>query len=98
MNRAKTCTCTEQQLDLVGCDCVATMEAVRVRVWPKGYASDPQVSMVIDGGYTQAEREQIVREAHGSFARIFDSRPVFSMPQPKQNFSAEYIRQMSMGG
>lgn len=41
------CTCSEIQLDRVGCDCAADREPlVTVEIWPRGYAHDDGLKRV----------------------------------------------------
>lgn len=47
MNRLIGCTCSELQLDLVGCDCHADREPVMlVEIWPRGYAHEDGLKRV----------------------------------------------------
>lgn len=54
MNRLIGCTCSEMQLDRVGCDCAADREPIMiVEIWPRGYASEEglkrvQMSAIVD--------------------------------------------------
>jgi hypothetical protein len=95
MSKLITCTCSDLQLEHVGCDCVASREAVIVRVWLDGYASDNTAKMVIDGGQDPAT---VVRAKHGGLAIIFETRRVFPERNYRETFSPEYIREMSIGG
>lgn len=93
--RRPTCTCSDMQLNLVGCDCAADHDAVIVKIFIDGYASDNKDTMVIDGGLDPATE---VRKKHGSFARIYETRPLYTPIRKAETFSPEYIREMSKGG
>lgn len=62
-----------------------------VKFWPKGYASDPQVRIVI--AEDADPMTEIVAQGHSSLSAIFSITTTAVKPQEK--FSPEYIREMS---
>jgi len=82
------CTCSDQQINLVGCDCHYQI----VDVWTKGYAGESN-SITTSVGITDADLNRLVRKEFGSRATVYSIRPVNMMP--RQTVSAEYIAAMS---
>lgn len=86
------CTCSEQQLYHVGCDCIATREAKVVRVFKNGYADDNQAKVIIAGGLDVGME---VRRQFGSFAKAFEVRPLIKPVKPRDRITEAQAREMS---
>lgn len=91
MARLIGCTCSEMQLDLVGCDCEADRADPKlVSIWPKGYADS-------DGKTVRmAHNADFAREARKLFgygATVYAVRDL--RPAPVEPVSEEYARAMS---
>jgi hypothetical protein len=92
-----TCTCSERQLEQVGCECGAEEGGVvNVAVFLDGYASDRKGFFSCPERATDAEINAYVAREFGYSARAYEIRR--PRPQPTETFSAEYIREMSKGG
>lgn len=85
------CTCTECQLDTVGCECVETA----VTYWPKGYADEAGPKVVIMSHNALFTTE--VKRLAGYSAKVADVREYKRAPKPHY-YSAEYVSEMSIGG
>ena len=89
--RDSACTCCDDQLRHVGCDCEAGDPLARVACWPTGRAQGRPETFVTRGSYAELE----ARRRHGRDARVFS---VTRLPTQPETFSAAYIREMSQGG
>lgn len=87
---AVTCTCSQDQLNHVGCDCEASY--VVVKAWKKGYASaDGLVSFLCPPGvsYTREARRLV-----GPFAEVYSVR---LQTPARSSVSVAYARAMTAG-
>lgn len=89
-----TCICSEAQLFHVGCDCPASLDAVIVSVFVRGYASDDKAQVYVEGGVDPVAE---VRRQY-PYGTIYHTRRVHNPPRKIEQFSDEYIREMSKGG
>lgn len=94
------CTCSERQLEQVGCDCEnarawAAAAKATVHVWPRGYAhtEGTREFKVVDGT-PRAEIERQAVTAFGSFARVAYVTPAPKLGPPAP-ISEAYRRAMS---
>lgn len=91
MSKLIGCQCSEAQLQHVGCECVEMI----VEIWPKGYAHDSGLKRMRMAHGTDFANE--ARKAFGMSASVYHARESYPM-RKVENFSPEYIREMSMGG
>lgn len=91
MTKLIGCQCSEAQLNRVGCECVV----FTVEIWPKGYAAETGLARVQMAHCANFEVE--ARKLFGSFASISSKRETYPV-RKVENFSAEYIKEMSKGG
>ena len=94
-----TCTCSDRQLEQVGCECGAQAAGVATaEIWLDGYASDNRAVLTCP---ERATNEQITEAVYAEFGyrvkiyHISRPQPVVASARP---MSAEYIREMSQGG
>lgn len=87
------CTCSEMQLNLVGCDCAADREpVVLVEIWPRGYAHDDGLKRVQMSKIADYAAE--ARKLFGMSATVYGVREV--KPAVK-SVSAEVARYYTEG-
>ena len=83
------CTCSDRQLEQVGCDCDASDHEVSVSCWPTGVAMGrPDTFKCLS---QKAQYEAFRR--HGSDVKIFSI--VDMTPYKNEKLSDEYCRSMS---
>jgi len=93
MNRLIGCTCSEMQLNLVGCDCAADREPVMiVEVWPRGYAHDSDLKRV-----NMAKGSDYAFEARKLFGMSATVYGVRELKSPIKSVSAEAARYYTQG-
>lgn len=85
------CQCSEMQLNHVGCECVEFI----VEIWPRGYAHDSGLKRLRMAHCADFETE--ARKAFGMSATVYAKREANPIRRV-ENFSPEYIREMSIGG
>lgn len=85
------CQCSEMQLAKVGCECIEMI----VEIWPRGYAHD-EGRKVLRMAHC-ADHSSEARKAFGMGAAVYAKREAYPIRRV-ENFSPEYIREMSMGG
>lgn len=91
MSKLIGCQCSEAQLHHVGCECVEMI----IEVWPKGYASEEGLKRLRVAHTADYAAE--VRKAFGNWASISSKREANPV-RKLENFSPEYIKEMSIGG
>ena len=72
------CTCSAEQLHLVGCDCAFTRDAVVAHVWKDGYASDNKGRIYVDGGDDVATA---VLKDFGPLAKAYQTKRINDAPR-----------------
>lgn len=85
------CKCSEMQLERVGCECVEMI----VEIWERGYASDNGKKVLRMAHCADYAFE--ARKAFGMGASVYAVREAYPIKR-SENFSSEYIREMSRGG
>jgi len=91
MTRFPNCSCSEDQLRLVGCDCEACDPVAIISCWPTGKAQGRPATFSCRRSYAEIE----ARCRYGRDAKVFS---VYVAPANPEPFSPEYIRMMSRDG
>lgn len=85
------CQCSEMQLQHVGCECIEMI----VEIWPNGCADEKGLKRLRMAHCADYASE--ARKAFGNWASVYSKREAYPIRRV-ENFSPEYIREMSMGG
>lgn len=99
--RTPGCRCSDQQLNLVGCDCEALELPLMVaEVFIDGYASDNKgkFEFVQAPGF---DADEYARQTYGQWARIFNTYRRYPAPDTRTPAEREaalaYAREMTRG-